>query len=51
MREGANANDLPVPFTELPFDVHIIADPLHPGIYGLESVGTLEFAAKFGRPL
>jgi hypothetical protein len=51
MRERADDNDLPVPFTELPFDVHLIANPLRPGIYSLDSMGTLEFAAKFGRPL
>jgi hypothetical protein len=42
---------IPAPFTELPFDVHIHADPLHPGRATLNSVGSLEFAAKFGRPL
>ena len=51
MHVRADDRELPVPFTELPFDVHIIADPLRPGICGLESVGTLEFTAKFGRPL
>jgi hypothetical protein len=51
MHGRAIVYDIPVPFTELPFDVHIIADPLQPGRHGLESVGTLEFTAKFGRPL
>jgi hypothetical protein len=51
MRERADDRNLPVPFTELPFDVHIIADPLRPGRFDLKSVGTLEFTAKFGRPL
>ena len=51
MRGRADDSELPVLFTELSFDVHIIADPLRPGIYGSESVGTLEFTAKFGRPL
>jgi hypothetical protein len=51
MRGRADDRNLPVPFTELPFDVHIIADPLHPGQHDLKSVGTLKFTAKFGRPL
>jgi len=42
---------IPAPFTELPFDAHIHVDPLHPGRTTLDSVGSLEFTAKFGRPL
>jgi len=42
---------LPVPFTELPFDAHIIANPLMPNVFELDSVGSLEFTAQFGRPL
>jgi hypothetical protein len=41
---------LPAPFTELPFDVFIIAEPLSPGGATLQTVGSLEFTAKFGRP-
>ena len=51
MRERDAERRLPVPFTELPFDVHIIADPLLPGRASLDSVGTLAFTSKFGRPL
>ena len=51
MRERDAERNLPVPFTELPFDVHIIAEPLLPGQASLHSVGTLAFTAKFGRPL
>ena len=51
MRERDAERNLPVPFTELPFDVHVIADPLLPGRASLGSVGTLAFTAKFGRPL
>jgi hypothetical protein len=39
------------PFTELPFDVHIIEDPLVSGKETIASVGSFEFAAKFGRPM
>jgi hypothetical protein len=51
MRERANERKLPAPFTELPFDVHLTAEPLTPGQATLTSVGSLEFTAKFGRPL
>jgi hypothetical protein len=51
MRERDDSLILPVPFTELPFDVHIISEPLLIGQEELTSVGTLEFTAKFGRPL
>jgi hypothetical protein len=50
-RERDDELFLPAPFTELPFDAHIIADPLCPGKATLETVGSLEFTAKFGRPL
>ena len=49
--EQATNSILPAPFTELQFDAHIIADPLVPGKATLDSVGSLEFTAKFGRPL
>lgn len=42
---------IPAPFAELPFDTHIHVDPLHPGRTTLNSLGSLEFTAKFGRPL
>jgi hypothetical protein len=51
MRERDSERILPAPFTELPFDVHVTAEPLAPGRATLTSVGSLEFAAKFGRPL
>jgi hypothetical protein len=51
MRERDNERILPAPFTELPFDVYVTAEPLAPGRATLTSVGSLEFAAKFGRPL
>ncbi len=51
VRERNNELTLPAPFTELPFDVYIAADPLIPNQATLTSVGSLEFTAKFGRPL
>jgi hypothetical protein len=51
MRERDDELALPAPFTELPFDAHIIYEPLVPGKATLLSVGSLEFTAKFGRPL
>jgi hypothetical protein len=51
MRERENDRILPAPFTELPFDVYVTAEPLAPGQATLTSVGSLEFTAKFGRPL
>ena len=50
MRERDDERLLPAPFTELPFDVHVIEEPLSPGRATLETVGLLEFTAKFGRP-
>jgi len=50
LREREDERFLPAPFTELPFDAHIIAEPLVPGQATLSSVGSLEFTAKFGRP-
>jgi hypothetical protein len=50
MRERDDDRLLPAPFTELPFDVHIIEEPLTPGEVTFEKVGSLEFTAKFGRP-
>ena len=51
LREKEDGRILPAPFTELPFDAHIIAEPLAPSQATLTSVGSLEFTAKFGRPL
>jgi hypothetical protein len=51
LREQAVDRILPPPFTELPFDVHIIEDPLVPGKETIDSVGSFKFAAKFGRPM
>ena len=42
---------LPAPITELPFDVDLSADPLNAGRETLESINSLEFTARFGRPL
>jgi hypothetical protein len=51
LRERGENIVLPSPFTELPFDAYINADPLVPGTATLSSVGSIEFTAKFGRPL
>lgn len=51
MRERAQERLLPAPFTELPFDIYLKAEPLVPGQANLDSVGTVQFTAKFGRPL
>lgn len=51
MRVRDDESSLPAPFTELPFDVYINAQPLAPGQATLTSVGSLEFTARFGRPL
>ena len=51
LRERADNLFHPAPFTELPFDAYIIANPLEPGKETLGSVGSLEFTARFGRPL
>jgi hypothetical protein len=51
LREQAENRMIPPPFTELPFDVHIIEDPLVPGEETVASVDSFEFASKFGRPL
>jgi hypothetical protein len=51
LRERGEEIFLPAPFTELPFDVDLIANPLAPGRETLKSVGSLEFTARFGRPL
>jgi hypothetical protein len=50
-KERGGEISLPAPFTELPFDVDLIANPLAPGRETSDSVGSLEFAARFGRPL
>jgi len=51
LHERGKDRILPAPFTELPFDAHIIANPLIAGAENLTSVGTLEFTARFGRPM
>ena len=51
LRERGEEIILPAPFTELPFDVDLRANPLVPGRETLESVGSLEFTSRFGRPL
>ena len=51
LRERTFDLDLPPPFTELPFDPFLLDKPLKMGTLTLESVGSLEFTAKFGRPL
>jgi hypothetical protein len=51
LREQAADLLLPAPFTEVSFDVHIIADPLVPGKETIASVGSFGFTAKFGRPM
>jgi hypothetical protein len=51
LRERISDMELPVQFTELPFDVFLIKEPLQEQKLNLTSVGTLEFTAKFGRPL
>jgi hypothetical protein len=51
LREGSDDRILPAPYTELSFDVHIIADPLASGKATLASVGSFAFTAKFGRPM
>jgi hypothetical protein len=51
LRELSDDRILPPPFTELQFDAHIIIDPLVPGQATLDTVGTMDFTAKFGRPL
>jgi hypothetical protein len=51
MREREPDRILPIPFTELPFDVYLVADPLAPGKADLDTVGTFKFTSKFGRPL
>jgi len=51
LRERGKERILSAPFTELPFDVYIIAKPLIADVETLTSVGTLEFTARFGRPL
>lgn len=51
LRERGKERILPAPFTELPFDVFVIAKPLTAGVETVTSVGTLEFTARFGRPM
>ena len=51
IRERDDERILPAPFTELPFDVDLISEPLLPGNVKLTSVGSIEFTARFGRPL
>ena len=49
MRGISHKRKLPPPFTELPFDVLIAAEPLARGQATVASVGSLEFTAKFGQ--
>jgi hypothetical protein len=51
LREKHRDRISPAPFTELPFDVYLIADPLVPDKENLDSVGAFAFTARFGRPL
>ena len=51
MRERDDEHFFPAPFTELPFDVHIVSEPLVSGMVEMASVGFLQFMAKFGWPL
>ena len=50
-RERDDERLLPAPFTELPFDAYIASEPLVPGKATLNTVGSLKFTSKFGRPL
>ena len=50
-RERNPEVSLPAPFTELPFDVDLIANPLARDQENLSSVGTLKVTVRFGRPL
>jgi hypothetical protein len=50
-RERNPEVSLPAPFTELPFDVGLIANPLACDQQNLSSVGSLKFTVRFGRPL
>jgi hypothetical protein len=51
LRERNPEMSLPAPFTELPFDVDLIANPLARDQENLSSVGSLKFTVRFGRPL
>jgi len=51
LRERNSEVVLPAPFTELPFDIDLIAKPLAPDQENLSSVGSLKFTVRFGRPL
>ncbi len=51
LRERNPEVSLPAPFTELPFDVDLIANPLAGDQENLPSVGSLKFTVRFGRPL
>ena len=42
---------LPAEFTELSFDIYVIANSLACGRETLASAGSLELTARFGRPL
>ena len=42
---------LPAEFTELSFDIYVIANGLACGRETLASAGSLELTARFGRPL
>jgi len=51
MRERSDDLALTTPFTELPFDVDLLSQPLVPQQESLESVCSLQFITQFGRPL
>ena len=51
IRERSDELELPSPFTELPFDVDLISEPLVPGKESIRSVGSLKFTVQFGRPM
>ena len=51
IRERSDELELPSPFTELPFDVDLISEPLVPGEESIRSVGSLQFTVRFGRPM
>ena len=56
VRERYTEVSLPAPFTELPFDVGLIANRLARDQdardqENLSSVGSLKFTVRFGRPL
>jgi hypothetical protein len=51
IRERDDELLLTAPFTELPFDVDLISEPLKPSNETIDSVGSLQFTVQFGRPM